>query len=129
LMRELVDDRRYPSFDPPLTSLERALELVFAAVRSRGGSVDVGRHLVELCSALGLSIVDARGTFSVQTPAEEPSLGPHGLLASSRRTIVNASIADDHQVDELLGDLMAARNRQFRTVHGPLFVHVIAQVP
>jgi SAM-dependent methyltransferase len=128
LMRELVDDKRYPCFDPPLPTIERAFELVSAAVRSRGASVDVGRHLVELCSNVGLSIVDARGTFSVTAAAEEPILGFHGMLASSRRTLTEAVIAEDDEIDELLNLLTAARSQQFRSVIGPLFVHVIAQV-
>jgi hypothetical protein len=128
LMRELVDDTRYPCFDPPLPSIERAFELISAALRSRGASVDVSRHLVELCSKVGLSVVDARGTFSVTAAAEEPILGFHGMLASSRRTLTEALIAEDDELDELLNSLTAARSQQFRTVIGPLFVHVIAQV-
>jgi len=128
MMRDMVDDAGYPSFDPPLPSAGRAFELVAAAIRSRGGSVDVGRRLVELCSALGLRVVEARGTFSLNMPAEEPISGIHGMLAAARRTLVNASIADDREIDELLSALTAARAQQFRRVLGPLFVHVVAQV-
>jgi SAM-dependent methyltransferase len=128
MIRDMVGDASYPSFDPPLPSAGRAFELVAAAIRSRGGSVDVGQRLVELCSALGLRVIEARGTFSLNMPAEAPISGIHGMLAAARRSLVNASIADDHEIDELLSALTAARSQQFRSVLGPLFVHVIAQV-
>jgi hypothetical protein len=51
------------------------------------------------------------------------------MLAATRQSVIDASIADDRQVDELLNALAAARGQDFRTVLGPLFVHVIAEVP
>jgi SAM-dependent methyltransferase len=129
MMRDMVDDPRYPSFDPPLPLVKRAFELVSAAIRSRGGSVDVGRHLVELCSALGLNVVEARGTFSLNMPAEEPISGMYGMLAAARRTLIDTSLADNREIDELLSALNSARSQHFRTIMGPLIVHVIAHVP
>ena len=71
LAADLVEDARYPRYDPPVPASERAWELLFAAARRRGAAADVGRRLPGLCAEAGLRVVDARGVFRVLTPAPE----------------------------------------------------------
>jgi SAM-dependent methyltransferase len=48
LVSDIVNDPRYPWFDPPLPAHETAAAFIFETVARRGASVDAGRRLPQL---------------------------------------------------------------------------------
>jgi len=129
LLFEAVEDPRYPTFDPPVPACQTARELVFAAMRHHGAGVDSARRLPRLCEEAGLRVLDARGGFSLTTPASELVEITRLLLLSARKAIVAFELATDAVVDALAEALAAAQGGEFRSVLGWLFVQVIAQAP
>ncbi|MBV9596331.1 MAG: hypothetical protein JOZ87_05670 [Chloroflexi bacterium] len=129
LVADVVTDPRYPSFDPPLPIHETIWELLFAAARQRGATIDAARRLPNLCEEAGLRVIDARGGFQVIRDAKRPIEATRLALESARRAVVDVGLATDAQIDALMQALIKAADQQFRCVLGNLFVWVIAQVP
>jgi SAM-dependent methyltransferase len=129
LAHDYVEDARYPRYDPPVLASEQAFDLHTATRHRRGAAADVGRRLPRLCEEAGLRVLDARGAFSVQWPAQDMLEDIRRLLLSSRRDIVGFGLATDAEVDALADELAAASGQEFRSAQGFLFVQVIAQVP
>jgi SAM-dependent methyltransferase len=129
LVFDLVEDARYPRYDPPVPASERAWALLFAAAQRRGAAGDVARRLPGLCEEAGLRVVDARGVFRVLSPAPDFLSATRATLLSARGSVVGAGLATDAEVDALAGELAAAGGRVFRSAQGPLGVQVIAEAP
>ena len=129
LVFDLVEDARYPRFDPPVPASERAWALLYAAAHRRGAAADVARRVPGLCAAAGLRVLDARGFFRVLAPAEEFLGTTRATLLSARRSLVGPGLATDAEVDGLAAELAAAAGGAFRSAQGPLGVQVIAEAP
>jgi ubiquinone/menaquinone biosynthesis C-methylase UbiE len=129
LVSDLVEDARYPRYDPPVPASERAWELLYAAARGRGAAANVARRLPGLCEEAGLRILDARGFFRVMTPAQEFLDPTHAALLSARGSIVGTGLATEADVDAIAEELAAAGGQAFHITQGPLGVQVIAVVP
>jgi SAM-dependent methyltransferase len=129
LVFDLVEDARYPRYDPPVPGSERAWELLFAAAQRRGAAPDVARRLPGLCAEAGLRVLDARGVFRVLMPAPDFLSATRAALLSARQGIVGTSLATDAEVDAIADELTAAAGRAYRSTQGPLGVQVIAEVP
>ena len=63
--QDILEDPRYPSFDPPVPAVERILALQYEHKRRRGVFPDVARHYRTLCGEAGLGLVSQRGLFTV----------------------------------------------------------------
>ena len=74
-------------------------------------------------------MLDARGGFSLTTPASELVEITRLLLLSARKAIAAYELATDASIDALAEKLTAAQGREFRSVLGWLFVQLIAQAP
>jgi SAM-dependent methyltransferase len=129
LVADLVEDTRYPRYDPPVPASERAWALLYAAAQRRGAAADVARRVPGLCAEAGLRVLDARGVFRLLTLAQELLGTTRATLLSARRSIVGPGLATDTEVDALADELAAAGGQAFRSTHGPLGVQVIAEVP
>jgi hypothetical protein len=62
---DILPDRNYPAFDPPIPTAERIIRLFFALVQRIGGTVDVARTYQTLCEQAGLRLLGQRGWFGV----------------------------------------------------------------
>ena len=129
LVFDLVEDARYPRYDPPVPASERAWELLYAAAHRRGAAGDVARRLPALCAEAGLRVLDARGTFRLLTPAQDSLGAARATLLGARASIVGAGLATDAELDAIAEELTAASGGAYRSVHGPLGAQVIAEVP
>ena len=121
-----------PSIQPtaPAPALTAAWELLYATARRRGAAVDVGRRLPRVCEAAGLRVLDARGSFRLDTSAVSSIESTRKVLEGARRAILGFGLASDADLDTLAQALATAQEQEFRrVVLGHLTVQVIAEVP
>jgi SAM-dependent methyltransferase len=129
LVHDMVEDPRYPRYDPALPASERAWELLYAVAHARGAAVGTTAQLPALCEEAGLRVLTARGVFRVQTPAAELLAATRQTLQGARRGIVGLGLATETEIDELMESLTSAGQQNFRGVLGPLGILCIAEVP
>jgi SAM-dependent methyltransferase len=128
LVFDMVEDPRYPHYDPAVPASERAWELLYAVGHARGAAVGTLDRLPSVCEEAGLRVLTARGTFWVQTPAAEFLTITRQTLQGARRSIVGLGLATETGIDELMEALADAGQQEFRGVLGPLSVLCIAEV-
>jgi hypothetical protein len=129
LVHDMVEDPRYPRYDPAVPASERAWELLYAASHARGAAVGTVARLPSLCEEVGLRVLSARGVFRVQRPAAERLASTSQALQSARRSIVGTALATEKEIDELTESFAGAAQQNFRSVLGPLMMLCIAEVP
>lgn len=128
LVSDIVNDPHYPWFDPPLAAHETAFGWIFETVRRRGGAVDAGRRLPQLCEEAGLRVVNARGSFGPHANVKEQLQSTRTALRSIRRAIDDLAVATPAEIDAVNEALIAAQDQVFRTSLSSLVMHVVAQV-
>jgi SAM-dependent methyltransferase len=127
VVHELLDDERYPAFDPPAPACERFYGLLTALLRARGVSPDAGRRFEAICAAAGVRLVGQRGFFSPIASTVQLDFARAGL-ASVRERLVAAGLATEAEVERLDRELEAAKAVDYRGCFGSLFVEMIAEV-
>jgi SAM-dependent methyltransferase len=129
LIHDLVEDPRYPRYDPAVPASERAWELLYAAAHARGAAAGTVAQLPTLCEEAGFRVLTARGFFRAQTPAAELLEATNQVLQGARRSIVGIGLATETEIDQLTESLAAATQQNFHSVLGPLMMLCIAEVP
>ena len=97
--QDILEDPRYPSFDPPVPAVERILALQYEHKRRRGVFPDVARHYRTLCGEAGLGLVSQRGLFTVPPDPRGPPSSMRALLSSTRRGLVEYGLATDDEIE------------------------------
>jgi ubiquinone/menaquinone biosynthesis C-methylase UbiE len=129
LVHDMVEDPRYPRYDPPVPASERVWQLLHAAAHARGVAVGTVARLPSLCEEAGFRVLTARGFFRTQRPAAEILASTSLALQSARRSIVGTGLATETEIDQLTESLASAAQQNFRSVLGPLMMLCIAEVP
>ena len=96
--------------------------------RAGGASHHAVDGLAESARAAGPEVVAADGTFSVMDP--ELGFGLHAatLLAAKERAVASG-IATGQQIDDLVGDLRAAKGGGYEWVSMPFFLDLVLRKP
>lgn len=113
-----------PIIEPRIDAVDRAWQLIIAAMRARGAHPEASRRYRELCQTAGFDVVSERGTFVPMTvPAilHETTV----LLSGARRGIAANSLATPAEVEQLLCDI--ADTTPSGQAWSPLTVELIAR--
>ena len=126
--QDILEDPRYPSFDPPVPAVERILALQYEHKRRRGVFPDVARHYRTLCGEASLGLVSQRGLFTVPPDPRGPLSSMRALLSSTRRGLVEYGLATDDEIEALLQEVDRASATELHFGTSSLLVEMIAEV-
>ncbi|MGI8825903.1 MAG: methyltransferase domain-containing protein [Chloroflexota bacterium] len=128
LAQELIDDARYPWFDPPVPEAEKAMAMFFAALGAWGRSPDVARRMPAVCAEAGLVIVEQRGSMHME---RSPGLAlkiAWNVLSLVRGGFVELGLTSNEEVEEMLAAIDAAQHKEFHGYLPYLTMQTIARV-
>ena len=126
--QELLDDPRFPTFDPPVPATERVLTLGFELMRRTGRSPDAARRLSEICDEAGLKLVSQRGFFPIVDPYETLE-HVRDMLVERRRALLSHGLTTRDELASLLESIQNAKKTQFRSHVYALSIEMVAQKP
>jgi SAM-dependent methyltransferase len=123
---DILPDRNYPAFDPPIPTAERIIRLFFALVQRIGGTVDVARTYQTLCEQAGLRLLGQRGWFGVaRDPGNYVALYQE-IFASMRISLVAMDLSTEEELRALRQEMDSARTQPVRFAASNLQVEMIA---
>jgi hypothetical protein len=102
-------------------------ELVHAGVKARGGTYDAAHHFAAFCRRAGLRLLGQRGFL----PAAEPLALLETFQAVLRALgsgMITQGITSQGEMDDLLGELEAAKGAEYMSSFANLYIEMIAEV-
>jgi len=118
-----------PRSHPHLDALGTYWDLVYQ-VLERAGSVPHAavEGLAGSARTAGLDVVAVDGSFGITDPEQGFDLHASTLLAARERAVASG-IAAGQQIDDLVGDLRAAKIGGYEWVSLPFFLNLILRKP
>jgi SAM-dependent methyltransferase len=125
---EIPPGSGYPALAPPVPALQRVEALVHAGIRAHGGAYAAAHGFAALCREAGVRLISQRGFL----PAVEPVAlleNFQDVLRSLRSSLIVKGITTAGEVDDLLGELEAAKGGAYLSSFANLYLEMIAEVP
>jgi SAM-dependent methyltransferase len=117
--------RSHPRLDAPGACWDLVYDLLEGAGGVPPGSVD---GLAGSARAAGLEVVAVDGTFGIIDPERGFGLHAASLLAARERA-VTSGLASGQQIDDLAGELRAAKDGGYEWVSTPFFLDLALRKP
>lgn len=102
-------------------------ELVHAGVKARGGTHDAAHHFAAFCGRAGLRLLGQRGFL--------PAVEPRALLETFQAVLgalgsgmIAQGVTSQGEIDDLLGQLEAAKGAEYMSSFANLYIEMIAEV-